>query len=168
MVKLVGAALCFLTSFLIGIFAGKKERERTAQCEAFLELFEYVKNQVGFFLAPTKLIYKSFENKVLADTGFLAALSSHENDEVYFDAWQAALHECRGNIMLNQAQFEIVKAFGACIGKSNEQLQMKNFDYYIKAMTAETEKQKAEMNKNIKLYRTIGFTVGAAIAILVI
>ena len=61
MIKLVGAVLCFLTSFLIGIFAGKKERERTAQCEAFLELFEYVKNQVGFFLAPTKRIYQSFE-----------------------------------------------------------------------------------------------------------
>ncbi|MBS6446065.1 MAG: stage III sporulation protein AB [Clostridiales bacterium] len=168
MVKLVGAALCFLTSFLIGIFAGKNERERTAQCEAFLELFEYVKNQVGFFLAPTKLIYKSFDNEVLAETGFLAALSSHENDEVYFDAWQTALDECRSGIKLNKAQYEIVRAFGACIGKSNEQLQMKNFDYYIKMMTAETEKQKAEMAKNIKLYRTIGFTVGAAIAILVI
>ena len=56
MVKLVGAALCFLTSFLIGIFAGKNERERTAQCEAFLELFEYVKNQVGFFLGTTRYI----------------------------------------------------------------------------------------------------------------
>ena len=168
MIKMVGAALCFLTSFLIGIFAGKKERERTAQCEAFLELFEYVKNQVGFFLAPTKRIYQSFENDVLAQTGFLAALSSHENDEVYFDAWQAALEECRLEIKLSKSQYEIVKAFGACVGKSNEQLQLKNFDYYIKAMTAETEKQKDEMQKNIKLYRTIGFTVGAAIAILVI
>ena len=63
---------------------------------------------------------------------------------------------------------EIVKAFGACIGKSNEQLQLKNFDYYIAAMKDETTKQKTEMQKNIKLYRTIGFTVGAAIAILVI
>ena len=107
MVKLVGAALCFLTSFLIGIFAGKNERERTAQCEAFLELFEYVKNQVGFFLAPTKLIYKSFDNEVLAETGFLAALSSHENDEVYFDAWQTALDECRSGIKLNKAQYEL-------------------------------------------------------------
>lgn len=166
--KLVGAALCFLTSFLIGIFAGKRERERTAQCEAFLELFEYVKNQVGFFLAPTKLIYKNFENPVLARTGFLAALSAHEQDEVYFDVWGRALDECRGNLHLNRAQYEIVRAFGACIGKSNEQLQLNSFDYYIKAMTAETAKQKEEMKKNVKLYRTLGFTVGAAIAILVL
>ena len=168
MIKLIGAVLCFLTSFFIGISAGKNERERTAQCEAFLELFEYVKNQVGFFLAPTKRIYQTFENEVLAQTGFLAALTSHENDEVYFDAWQSALEECRGALKLSKSQFEIVKAFGACIGKSNEQLQMKNFDYYIGAMTDAVAKQKNEMQKNIKLYRTIGFTVGAAIALLVI
>ena len=168
MIKLMGAALCFLASFFIGIFAGKSERERTAQCEAFLELFEYVKNQVGFFLAPTKRIYQSFENETLAQTGFLAALVSHEKDEVYFDVWQAALEQCRGSLKLSKSQMEIVKAFGACIGKSNEQLQLKNFDYYIAAMKDETAKQKTEMQKNIKLYRTIGFTVGAAIAILVI
>ena len=167
-VKLAGAAICFLTSVLIGFFAGKNERERTAQCEAFLEFFEYVKNQVGFFLAPTKLIYKNFENPILAETGFLAALSAHEQDEVYFDTWQTALSECRTRLKLTRTQYEIVNAFGGCIGKSNEQLQLNSFDYYIKAMTAETAKQKEEMKKNIKLYRTLGFTVGAAIAILII
>lgn len=166
--KYIGAALCFLTSCLIGIFAGKNERERTAQCEAFLDLFHYVKNQVSYFLAPTKRIYGSFENPVLSELGFLDALRSHADDEVYFDVWTSALEACRGRCKLSRGQYEIVAAFGACIGKSNEELQKNSFDYYIKAMTAETEKQKTEMKKNIKLYRTLGFSIGAAIAILVI
>ena len=37
-----------------------------------------------------------------------------------------------------------------------------------KEMRAETEKQRAQMQKNIKLYRTLGFSAGAAILILVI
>lgn len=166
--KWVGASLCFLTSMLMGIFAGKNERERTAQCEAFLEFFSYIKNQVGFFLAPTKMIYKNFENSVLREIGFLDALSSHENDDVYFDAWNTALRECRDRLRLTSAQYEIVSAFGSCIGKSNEALQLNKFDYHINAMVKETAKQKEEMKKNIKLYRTLGFAIGAAVAILLI
>ena len=81
--KLIGALLCFAVSLSAGMLAGKSERERTAQCEAFLELFIYVQNQVSYFLAPTKWMYKNFRNDVLGKTGFLDALSAHESDEVY-------------------------------------------------------------------------------------
>ena len=166
--KLIGARLCFAVSLSAGMLAGKSERERTAQCEAFLELFVYVQNQVSYFLAPTKWMYKNFRNDVLGKTGFLDALSAHESDEVYFDVWENALCACRSHLRLSEEQYEIVRAFGSCIGKSNEELQLKHLDYYTKAMRTETEKQKAQMQKNIKMYRTLGFAIGAAVVILVI
>ncbi len=168
MLKWIGAVLCFLTSLSIGWTAGKNERKRTEQCEAFLELFVYIQNQVGYFLAPTKLMYKNFHNAVLKETGFLDALCAHETDEVYFDVWECALSECKENLRLTEGQTETVRAFGACIGKSNEELQLKHLEYYTKAFREETEKQKKQMQKNIKLYRTLGFSAGAAILILVI
>ena len=166
--KWIGAFLCFLTSVSIGWMAGSKERKRTEECEAFLELFIYIQNQVGYFLAPTKLMYKNFHNAVLEKTGFLEALCAHEADEVYFDVWSNALEHSRENLSLSDDQIEIVRSFGTCIGKSNEELQMKHLEYYTKALRKETEKQKMLMQKNIKLYRTLGFSVGAAILILVI
>jgi stage III sporulation protein AB len=166
--KLLGAFVCFLVSLLWGISAGKTERARTAECEAFLELFSYIQNQIGYFFAPTKLIYKNIENEVLSRVGFLQALATHEADEVYFDVWKSALHVCKGNLHLTEAQFTIVQGFGACVGKSNEELQLKTMAYYTKALAAETEKQKSEMKKNIKVYRTLGFAVGAAMVILVV
>ena len=71
--KWIGALLCFFASVSIGWMAGKNEKTRTAQCEAFLEFFVYIQNQVGYFLAPTKLMYKSFRHEVLQRTGFLDA-----------------------------------------------------------------------------------------------
>ena len=168
MLKWIGAILCFLTSLSLGWMAGKNERKRTEECEAFLELFIYIQNQVGYFLAPTKLMYKNFHHEVLRKTGFLDALCAHESDEVYFDVWENALESPRKNLNLSDDQFEIVRSFGACIGKSNEELQIKHLEYYTKALRKETEKQKMQMQKNIKLYRTLGFSVGAAILILVI
>ena len=166
--KWMGAFLCFLTSVFIGWTAGKNERKRTEECEAFSELFVYIQNQVSYFSAPTKLIYKNFHHGVLKKTGFLDALRAHESDEVYFDVWENALKECRGNLKLSEEQFEMVRSFGTCIGKSNEELQLRQLEYHIKAFRKETEKQKTQMQKNIKLYRTLGFSAGAAILILVI
>jgi stage III sporulation protein AB len=166
--KWIGAVLCFCISVAVGWTAGRNEKERTAQCEAFVEFFAYIQNQVGYFLAPTKLMYKNFRHDVLQKTGFLDALCAHENDEVYFDVWKRALNDCKDGLKLSEAQYEIVYAFGSCIGKSNEALQLKHLEYYSRAMRTATEKQKAQMQKNIKLYRTLGFSVGAAILILVI
>ena len=166
--KWVGGFLCFLTSVGVGFLAGRNEEERTEQCEAFLALFVHIQNQVSYFLAPTKLMYKNFKNTVLERTGFLRALAEHETDEVYFDVWEDALAASKPNLRLTEAQYEIVRAFGSCIGKSNEDLQIKHLEYYAKAMRTECEKQKSEMKKNIKMYRTMGFAIGAAIFIVVI
>ena len=166
--KWIGAVLCFCASVAVGWTAGKNEKARTEQCEAFVEFFVYIQNQVGYFLAPTKLMYKNFDNEVLRKTGFLDALCAHEEDEIYFDVWERALCECKERLLLSDAQYEIVRSFGACIGKTNEELQLKHLEYYTKAMREETEKQRKQMQKNIKLYRTLGFSAGAAVLILVL
>ena len=166
--KWVGAVICFCVSVACGWTAGKNEKVRTAQCEAFLEFFVYIQNQVGYFLAPTKLMYKNFHSEVLQKTGFLDALCAHEGDEVYFDVWERALLECKERMNLSDGQFETVRAFGSCIGKSNEELQLKKLEYYAEEMQRETEKQRAQTQKNVKLYRTLGFAAGASILILVI
>jgi stage III sporulation protein AB len=166
--KWIGAVICFCISVVLGCTAGKNEKVRTEQCEAFLEFFVYIQNQVGHFLAPTKLIYKNFRNDVLQRSGFLDALCAHERDDVYFNVWERALADCKERLKLSEAQYEIVRAFGSCVGKSNEELQLKHLEYYAKAMRTETERQKKQMQKNIKLYRTLGFSAGAAILILVV
>ena len=166
--RLCGAALLFLFFSLCGVLAGEREKKRLLQCEAFLEFFEYIKNQVEYFLTPTKVMYRSFSSAVLESCGFLPALRSHENDKVYCDVWRAALKACEKNLILSEKQRLLVLEFGDCIGKSNGQMQANTFDYYILEMRAEISREKAEGAKNIKLYRTLGIAAGACAAILVI
>lgn len=166
--KAVGAALVFFAAFTCGLLAGKREQRRIDEAEAFLALFEYIKNQVGYFLTPTKLIYRGFENKVLSDVGFLDRLCSHENDEIYFDAWGDAFRACEGELHLSAEEKRTVLRFGECIGKSDEYMQLKSFDYYIGLLSSELEKARSETAKNKKVYRTVGFAIGAMAAILLI
>ena len=166
--RLFGAALLFIFFSLLGVLAGEREKKRLIQCEAFLELFEYIKNQVGYFLTPTKIMYRNFSSSVLEACGFLPALRSHENDEVYCDVWRAALKACKKSLYLSEKQFALVLEFGDCVGKSHGQIQTNTFDYYISEMRAEISKDKEESAKNIKMYRTLGIAAGACAAILVI
>ena len=44
--KYLGAVIIFVCACVFGVYAGKEERKRLTECEAFLSLFEHVKNQV--------------------------------------------------------------------------------------------------------------------------
>lgn len=166
--KLIGAALVFFAAYSCGLFAGKCEQKRVDEAEAFLSLFEYIKNQVGNFMTPTKLIYRGFENRVLSGIGFLEKLRSHENDEIYFDVWEEAFRACEGSLHLSAEEKKIILGFGGCIGKSDGNMQIKSFDYYIGLLSSELEKARTLVAKNKKVYRTIGFAIGAMAAILLI
>ena len=72
------------------------------------------------------------------------------------------------NFHLTEKQRSLIMNFGDVIGKSNGEIQMQSFDYYISMLKNETEKQRAETEKNIKLYRTLGIAAGACAAILII
>lgn len=166
--RIAGALFLFAFFCLLGIYAGEREKKRLAECEAFYELFGYIKNQVNYFLTPTKVMYRNFSGKVLEECGFLSALRSHENDEVYHDIWRTSLMSCKRNLKLTQTQFSLILDFGDCIGKNNGVIQTGSFDYYIGELRAEIEKEKTESVKNAKLYRTLGIAAGACAAILII
>ncbi|MBE6654414.1 MAG: hypothetical protein E7608_03020 [Ruminococcaceae bacterium] len=166
--RTAGAFLLFIFCTFAGFLCGNKEKEKLCECEAFLSLFEYVKHQVDYFFTPTKLIYRNFSNDILEKRGFLPLLRSHEDDEVYMDVWRTSFEACRKQFDLSASQADIVFGFGECIGKASAALQSTNFDYYILMMGEEIKKQRAENEKNIKLYRTLGMAAGALAAILVI
>lgn len=165
--KYIGAVMIFISVFALGISAGDREKRRLKECEEFLRFFEYVRNQVGYFLMPTKLIYRGFESDVLSRTGFLSALCDVEHDEVYYDAWTKAFDTCEGRMTLSPEEKAIVRGFGAGIGKSDEHLQMKNFDLGISQMKDEIENLKCETSKSVKVYTVLGFAAGAAAVILI-
>ena len=166
--KYLGAAVIFLSSSLFGILAGRKGYSRLEECRGFLLLFEYVKNQIGYFLMPTKEIYGRFENDALYRIGFLQELRSHAEDEVYFNVWQSSFEKCRGRCALSGTECDIVMRFGGCIGKCDEHLQMKTYDLCIREMTEDISALQTETEKNSRVYRVLGFAVGAVLAILII
>lgn len=166
--KYIGAAIIFLCACAFGVFAGNEEKQRLKECQAFLSLFEYVKSEVSFFLTPTKLIFRGFSDETLEKAGFLTELKSHESDDIYFNAWERAFDKCEKNFLLSDKEKKIVREFGASVGKTDGITQTNSFDFYIEQMRDEIGKLASSTEKNVKIFRILGFTVGAIAAIIII
>ena len=166
--RYVGAALIFLSSVLVGAYLGERKKAAFAECEAFLELFRYARAEISLFYTPTKLIWRGFENKTLASRGFLGALASAEDGAVYFDAFTRAFDMTEKSFRMSAEAKNVVRAFGAVIGKSDGEEQLAQIDALIGDMTEICKKAKSDAARDAKLYLTVGFSLGAAIFILLI
>lgn len=166
--RYVGAALIFISSVLCGAYLGEKKKAAHDECEAFLELFRYARAEIDLFYTPTKLIWRGFENKTLASRGFLSALASAEGGAVYFDAFTRALDSTEQNFRMSAEAKRVVRSFGSIIGKSDGEEQLMQIDALISDMTEICKKAKSDAARDAKLYLTIGFSLGAAIFILLI
>lgn len=166
--KIVGAALLFIVSVLIGITLGEKKKKAHAECEAFLELFRFARAQIDMFYTPTKMIWRGFENKTLDEVGFLSKLVAAEGDLVYFDAFSRAFEKTEPSLVMSADAKATVRAFGGVIGKSDGEEQLMQIDYLISEMTEICKKAKSDAARDAKLYLTIGFSIGAMIFILLL
>ena len=161
--KTVGVLMIFVCCTAGGFVLAGREKEKLSECEAFLRLFLYVRNQIQYFLSPTRQIFEEFRDTVLEENGFLPLLRA-ERQGVYQSNWTAALDGCR--FTGDNETKNIIREFGEAIGKSNRDMQIASFDYDIKLLTEKTERIRSSLEKNMRLYRAMGFALGAAAAIL--
>ncbi len=163
--KIAGVVLIFVCFTAGGFLFSEKEKEKLNECEAFLRLFLYVKNQIQYFLSPTRIIFEEFEDETLEENGFLPLLREEQNG-VYQSNWQSAVDKCsfRGDAETKN----IIREFGEAVGKSNREMQLASFDYQIKLLSAKTESVRAALPKNTRLCRAMGMALGAAAAIMLL
>lgn len=166
LLRYTGLLLLFIVPCAIGINAGRGISIGEKQSDGFLEMMEYIKDKIKYFKVPAKEIYRNFENDALEKAGFLESLRKHENDEIYLDVWKTAFLECRENLMLSDKEATAILEFGNCIGNRGGQLLEDSFDYYINELRLIIEEKKRENSKNIRMYRVIGITAGAALVLM--
>ncbi|MCQ2436610.1 MAG: stage III sporulation protein AB [Clostridia bacterium] len=166
--KYIGAVMIFFTCTLIGTYAADRKKRALDECRAFLDMMIYVKNQIGYFSAPTKEIYRAYENNILEDIGFLPAIRSCGNDEVYIDAFVSAFDSIEPKLSVSPDIKRLIRTFGSEIGKSMQPQQMKTFDFCIDNMNEREKELKTQTQKDVKLCRVLGISAGAAAVILII
>lgn len=168
MIKTVGAILIFISSILLGFRLGEKKKTGYLECVAFLGLMTYAKSQIEGFFTPTKLIWRGYTNEILEKNGFLPVLRGAESEEVYFDAFSRAFDRTKDRFSMPEAAKSVIVSFGGIIGKSDVDEQISKIDRLTGEMEEICKKAKDDSTRDAKMFLTLGFSVGAAVFIMLI
>lgn len=159
-VKLLGSGTILAVSLYISSQITLLAQRRLRQAESFLSLLRYIKAQVACYKTPVAEIYQSFHNRTLEECGFIEALRS--------SGLEGALCACEGDLYIDQAEMELLHAFGNELGRGFQEEQLNSCDYHIGALEELYAKQKDELPKKCKIYKALIFTVGIMIIIIFI
>ncbi|MDE6209127.1 MAG: stage III sporulation protein AB [Lachnospiraceae bacterium] len=169
--KIIGAALCVFSCFVIGFYMGENIKIRynslieiKKMISMIMGEIEYKRNSISeaFYFVAKKMDepYKSFlmelYNKTLNTEG------------VFEEIWICSVKKHLSKHKLTEKDFEYLDILGKNIGYLGIDMQISNFQNYIRNTQEEIEKIKGEMDKSIKLYRTLGLMAGIAISIILI
>ena len=99
--KSAGAILLFALTLYISVQYTVMERRRLLQNEGLLLLLRHIRTQISCFSSPLPEIYASFENRALADIGFLSLLQA--------EGLLTALSACEDRLYLEEEELRSLK-----------------------------------------------------------
>lgn len=170
-VKLVGAGLVLSGCAASGNYIAKTFTDRVSQLghlRTGLQVLEteiawaadslpYAMDRVSKAIPPPCSRIFARTGELLLSEGLVAA-----------DAWRRALDEAVPDTALTRRDVEILAAFGTTLGVSDREDQMKHLRLAQSKLAAEESAAAEKSEKSAKLWRQLGFAVGAAIVILLI
>ena len=165
--KFVGGLLVLFSISLFGIFLGERKKCAANECEAFLDLANYIKIRIEYFNMPTKLILNDYENDYLSQMKFIEALRQRQDDDVYYNALKNTFIDFMGNFSMSDNVKETILSFASVVGKGGAE-QLPSMNHYISELEKLTAKQRAEAERDAKLYAILGLAIGSAVMIMLI
>lgn len=172
MIKTLGAVLIVLASTLTGFVIAESLRKRLLQLKELQGALIQLQNEIFYTRTPlpeacVSVAYKSkypinriFER--VADS-----LINNKSDSVY-DAFTSALNVDEEGLCVTKEDKEIILDLAKALGESDLEGHKKVFGLTEHNLRTAIQTLEGNVDKNIKMYRYLGFSLGAAVAIILI
>jgi stage III sporulation protein AB len=172
MLKLLGALLVICGSTAAGFYYSDKFKRRTQQLNEFLRCFYQLQNEIVYTHTNLPEGIKNLSKTSIFPIGRLfkeisELLEKNEVDTV-FDAFTQGFKIERNEIFLAKEDIEIIMNFSKTLGESDIEGHKKIFSLVLENLKKQTQISETIMYKNVKMYRALGFTSGAALIILLL
>ena len=82
------------------------------------------------------------------------------------EAWEIALDHCYKNTALLPEDLEILLAFGRSLGSSGREDQLRHLNLACERLRLQEVKAREEAERNVRMWRYLGISVGAMIVLL--
>ncbi len=145
----------------------KKYSNRLKDLKEMRKAFNFFEEKIKFTYEPIPDVFEEISHKVQDNIGeiFRNSSKSMENESAGV-AWEKAVDESNNNF--TKEDKDIIKGLAKMLGKTDIDGQVSEIRLTNKFLEVQIKDAENEKNKNEKLYKTLGATVGLALVIILI
>ncbi len=159
--------LVFISSTLIGKYLSLRYSYRLTELEELKTALNILKSKIKFTYEPLPEIFYSITqntNKNISKI-FLNAINKMKIENASI-AWEKSIEEYDGNLTKEDKQ--VIKNLSRLLGATDLEGQISQIEVTENFLENQIRQAQEEKNKNEKLYKKLGSTIGLAIVIILI
>lgn len=171
-IKFIGSLLVIATSTTLGFLYADSFKKRLQQLNELQRCLHQLQNEILFTYTPLTEAFFSTSTKSKAPIKniFEDAAEMLINNKVgsVYEAIKLAIEINDKNLNLNYEEKNILIDLSKVLGESDIDGQKSIFNLAIENVKVKIKQADELMRKNMKLYRYLGFTIGAMVVILIL
>ena len=167
--KWLGAALILAASTLLGLTMANRYRERPRQLRQLKVALQSLEAEIVYGLTPLKEAAENIAKQIqhpLADMFASFAGRLEDGESSVAEAWSESLEAVWPHTCLEKEEFEILKQFGATLGRHDRDHQQKQIKLTILHLEREEMEAKDAQMRNEKMMKSLGILAGLLFIIL--
>lgn len=159
--------LVLITSSLIGRFIAKKYSYRLEELEEIKNILNVFKSKIRFTYEPIPEIFREIASNAQENIGqIFEKAGKNMQDFSAGEAWEKAVQTSETN--LTNEDLHVLLMLSKMLGQTDIEGQISQIEITENFLEKQIKEAQQEKNRNEKLYRKLGTTIGLAIVIILI
>lgn len=167
MIKYLTLIIILASTTYIGILISKKYLNRVKDLKEMKNALNIFSTKIKFTYEPIPQTFKEISEKVKPNIANIFKESSKKMENKNAGkAWEEALEE--SNTSMTKEDIEVIKNLSNLLGKVDIEGQVNEVELVENFLDTQIELAEEEKQKYVKLYKTLGVTIGLAVVIILI
>lgn len=168
----LGCLFIICATTIIGFILGENYKKRSMQLSEIERVIYELENDIVYTYTPLPQALENISKKSLFPVNEIlysisSMLQNNDVDGVY-DAFVKAFSQKKEYLCLKNEDINILTDFSKTLGQTDIEGEKKVFALTHEKLKKQISKAEILMDKNVKMYRYLGFSLGAVIIILLL
>lgn len=169
MLRFIMISIMFIICTYIGFYYGEKYRMRSSNLKEIHKAFIMLNSEISYSNTPLPDALSNISKRVADPISKMLLDTSVNLDDINIDsvyeAFTKAYKNYKDEINLTKDDYKVLSDFFKTIGSCDAMTQEKVFSVTLENLNLNYIEANNEANVNVKMYRTLGISIGIMIAI---